>query len=125
MAEAIVNARMGGEWQAFSAGVAPADVINPHTVKALAEAGIVHLGEPKHADVFRGERFDLVITVCDDAAESCPVWIGPELKRHLGFPDPAKARGSEEHVMAIYRQVLKDISRKVPDLLRSTEKELA
>jgi arsenate reductase len=125
MAEAIVNARMGGGWEAVSAGVDPADKINPHTVKALAELGIVHLGEPKNADQFRGQHFDLVVTLCDDAAQNCPVWVGPGIKEHLGFPDPATARGSEEHVMPVYRQVLKDISTKIPALLATKEKELA
>ncbi|QYK50235.1 MAG: arsenate reductase ArsC [Anaerolineales bacterium] len=117
MAEAIVNARLGERWQAYSAGVQPAAAINPYTGKALAEIGIVHLGEPKHPDVFRDETFDLVVTLCDDAAENCPVWLGPGRKEHLGFPDPATSRGSEEQIMPIYRQVLKDIATKVPALL--------
>lgn len=117
MAEAIVNARLSDQWQAFSAGVQPAAVINPYTGKALAEVGIVHLGQPKHPDVFKDQAFDLVVTLCDDAAENCPVWLGPGRKQHLGFPDPATARGSEEQVLPIYRQVLKDITAKVPALL--------
>lgn len=125
MAEAVVNARLGDEWEAVSAGVDPAAQINPHTVKALAEIGILHLGEPKHADQFRGQHFDLVVTLCDDAAQNCPVWIGPGFKEHLGFPDPATARGSEEHIMPIYRQVLKEIAAKIPALLEAKEKELA
>lgn len=124
MAEAIVNAHMGDRWQAFSAGVEPAALINPHTVKALAEVGIVHFGEPKHADSLYGQHFDLVVTVCDEAAESCPIWLGAGAKEHLGFPDPAKARGTEEQIMPIYRQVLKDISAKVPALLEKKEREL-
>lgn len=117
MAEAIVNARLSDQWLAFSAGVQPAAVINPYTGKALAEVGIVHLGQPKHPDVFKDQAFDLVVTLCDDAAENCPVWLGPGRKQHLGFPDPATARGSEEQVLPIYRQVLKDITAKVPALL--------
>jgi arsenate reductase len=125
MAEAIVNARLGDRWEAFSAGVAPAEVINPHTVKALAEVGIVHLGAPKHVDTMRGRYFDLVVTVCGDADENCPVWLGAGAKEHLGFPDPAKARGSEVQIMPVYRQVLKDIEAKIPALLEKKEKELA
>lgn len=117
MAEAIVNARLSDQWLAFSAGVQPAAVINPYTGKALAEVGIVHLGQPKHPDIFKDQAFDLVVTLCDDAAENCPVWLGPGRKQHLGFPDPATARGSEEQVLPIYRQVLKDIIAKVPALL--------
>lgn len=117
MAEAIVNARLSDQWQAFSAGVQPAAEMNPYTGKALAEVGIVHLGQPKHPDVFKDQAFDLVVTLCDDAAENCPVWLGPGRKQHIGFPDPATARGSEEQVLPIYRQVLKDITAKVPALL--------
>lgn len=118
MAEAIVNARLGDRWEAFSAGVSPAAVINPHTTKALAEVGIVHLGEPKSPEVFQGQHFDLVITLCADADENCPTWLGSAGGRqHLGFTDPATARGSEEQIMPIYRQVLKDIAAKVPALL--------
>lgn len=117
MAEAIVNARLGERWQAFSAGVQPAVAVNPYTSKALAEIGIVHLGEPKHPDVFKDQTFDLVVTLCDDAAENCPIWLGPGRKEHLGFPDPATQRGSEEQIMPFYRQVLQDIAAKVPALL--------
>lgn len=120
MAEAIVNARLGDCWQAFSAGVSPAAAINPYTTKALAELGIVHLGEPKAPDVFQGQHFDLVVTLCADADENCPTWLGSAGERqHLGFPDPATARGSGEQIMPIYRQVLKDIAAKVPALLES------
>jgi len=124
MAEALVNARFGGQWQAFSAGVQPAAAVNPYTTKALAEQGIVHLGEPKSPDVFAGEHFDLVVTLCDDAAENCPVWLGSGRKQHLGFPDPATARGSEEQVLPVYRQVLKDMAAKLPGLLEKALGEL-
>ncbi len=121
MAEALVNARLNDNWLAFSAGVQPAAAMNPCTGKVLAEIGIVHLGEPKHPDVFKEETFDLVVTLCDDAAENCPVWLGPGRKQHLGFPDPATARGNEEQVLPIYRQVLKDMAARLPALL---EREL-
>jgi arsenate reductase len=122
MAEAIVNSRMGDQWLAFSAGVEPAGEVNSHALKALAELGIVHIGESKHVDVFKDADFDLVVTVCDDAAENCPLWLGKGVKEHLGFPDPAKARGTQEQIMPVYRQVLKDIARKIPKLLEEKTK---
>lgn len=122
MAEAIVNARMGDRWQAFSAGVEPAGEVNPHALKALAELGIVHIGESKHVSVFKDTYFELVVTVCDDAAENCPLWLGKGIKEHLSFPDPAKARGADDQVMPVYRQVLKDIAAKIPKLLEEKEK---
>lgn len=89
MAEAIVNARMGGEWQAVSAGTKPAGYIHPKALAALAEIGIQHEGRSKLADEFKGQEFDLVVTVCDSAAEECPVWFGKGRKVHHSFPDPA------------------------------------
>lgn len=125
MAEAVVNARMGDRWQAVSAGVEPAGEVNPFALKALAEIGISHQGESKHVTRFINDDFDLVVTVCDDAAENCPVWLGRGMKEHLSFPDPAKVRGSEDEVMPVYRQVLKDISEKIPALLEKKEKSIA
>ena len=61
--------------------------------------------------------FDLVVTVCDDAAENCPVWLGKGRRVHLGFPDPAKATGSEEEVLAAFRTVRDDIVRQMLELL--------
>ncbi len=109
MAEAIVNHFLGGEWQAFSAGTRPAGYIHPLALRALEEIGIHHNGESKSVDRFRGEIFDTVITVCDDAAENCPVWLGKGKRVHIAFPDPGKVAGSEEEKMAVFRQVRDDI----------------
>ncbi len=117
MAEAIVNARLGDTWQAFSAGVRPTGTVHPNAVRALAEIGIQHSGRSKSADEFRGASFDLVVTVCDQAAEECPVWLGVGKRVHLGFPDPAKAVGDDDEVMAVFRRVRDDIARDVPALL--------
>jgi arsenate reductase (thioredoxin) len=117
MAEAIVNAQLGDTWQAVSAGTQPAGYVHPKALAALAEIGIQHQGRSKLADEFRGVDFDLVVTVCDDAAENCPVWLGSGKKTHLGFPDPAKTTGTDEEIMAAFRAVRDDIARKVPELL--------
>ncbi len=117
MAEAIVNARLGDTWQAFSAGTRPAGYVHHRAVQALSEIGIRHMGRSKSADEFRDMSFDIVMTVCDDAAENCPVWLGRGKRVHLGFPDPAKATGTEDEVMAVFRSVRDDIARRVPELL--------
>ena len=117
LAEAIVNARLGDEWEAVSAGTKPAGYVHPKALAALAEIGIQHTGRSKPADEFRGQDFDLVVTVCDTAAEECPVWLGKGRKLHHGFPDPAKAEGSDEQVMAAFRAVRDDIAREIPALL--------
>jgi arsenate reductase (thioredoxin) len=119
MAEAIVNHELGDTWQAFSAGTQPSSYVHPLAVRALAEIGLQHQGESKSTEIFRGVAFDVVITVCDDAAENCPVWLGSGKKVHIGFPDPAKVEGDEEARMGVFRQVRDDIrARIVPYLQR-------
>ncbi len=104
MAEAIVNARYP-LWRAFSAGTRPTGFVHPLAIQVLHEIGIDHHGESKSVDRFRNNDFDLVITVCDDANEECPVWLGKGRRAHLGFRDPAFAEGTEEEKLAVFRQV--------------------
>jgi len=117
MAEAIVNARYPG-WRAFSAGVQPAGFVHPMALQALAEIDIQHRGESKSVEQFRGEDFDLVVTVCDEANEQCPVWLGKGKKAHQSFRDPAKAEGTDEERLAVFRQVRDEIVEKMPALLK-------
>jgi arsenate reductase len=117
MAEAIVNARLGETWDASSAGTRPAGTVNPNALRALREIGIEHRGRSKDVAEMRGIPFDLVVTVCDSAAEECPVWLGQGRRVHLGFPDPAAATGSEAEVLSAFRQVRTDIAAQVPSLL--------
>jgi arsenate reductase (thioredoxin) len=118
MSEAIVNARLGGEWEAVSAGTQPSGYVHPKAIEALQEIGIDHQGRSKSTDEFQDASFDLVVTVCDDAAENCPIWLGQGKRVHVGFPDPASATGSDEEVLDIFRQVRDDISHKVVELLK-------
>jgi len=85
----------------------------------LSEIGIQHAGRSKSADEYRAVPFDLVVTVCDDAAENCPVWLGKGRRVHVGFPDAAKATGSEDEVLAVFRQVRDDIAARIGELLNS------
>lgn len=119
MAEAIVNARLGSTWEAASAGTKPAGYVHPKAVAALAEIGIPHEGRSKLADEFRGTDFDLVVTVCDSAAEECPVWIGKGKRTHHSFPDPAKAEGTEQEIMNVFRAVRDDIEKEIVSLLNA------
>ncbi len=119
MAEAIVNARLAGEWQAVSAGTKPAGYVHLKALAVLAEIGIAHEGRSKLADEFRGEEFDLVITVCDSAAEECPVWLGKGKREHHSFPDPAKAEGTDEEVLNAFRSVRDDIEKEIIFLIKA------
>lgn len=105
MAEALINEKLGDQWQAFSAGTEPSGYVHPMAIKVLDEIGIQHRGETKHIDNLQTREFDSVITVCNDAAENCPVWLGKSVGLHIGFPDPAKAKGTEEEIFAVFRQV--------------------
>jgi len=118
MAEAIVNHDLGETWQAFSAGTQPAGYVHPAAIQALSEIGIEHHGVSKSTEVFRGQDFDVVITVCDDAAENCPVWLGKGKRVHIGFPDPAEAQGSQAEQMPVFRQVRDDIRTKIIGYLK-------
>ena len=113
MAEAIVNARLGDRYQAFSAGTRPAGDVHPKAVQALAEIGIEHQGRSKLADEFRDIPFDLVVTMCDSAAEDCPLWLGKGKRVHHSFPDPAQSNDIDE-----FRAVRDAIERKIIEFLQ-------
>ena len=123
MAEAIVNHFLAGQWQAFSAGTQPGGYVHPLALRALAEMGIQHSGESKGVERFRDQPYDLVITVCDDAAENCPVWLGKGKRVHIAFADPAKASGSEDEKLAVFRRVRDEIRKQVLDYLQTWQPE--
>ena len=118
MAEAIVNARYP-EWKAYSAGTKPAGYVHQLAVEALREIGISHSGASKHIDDLTTKDFDLVVTVCDSAAEECPVWPGKAGKRiHHSFVDPAKAEGTLEEQKQVFRLVRDEMLEAIPELLK-------
>ncbi len=123
MAEALVNTQPDLGWEAFSAGVKPAGFVHPMAAQVLSELGILHQGRSKSVEEFRDYPFDLVITVCDTAAEECPVWLGKGRRRHIGFSDPAKATGSEEERLAVFRQVRDDIASELIPILQNFHRD--
>jgi len=105
MAEGIVNNELKGKIQAFSAGTAPATV-HPMAIRVMAELGIdISANRSKDVDDFKDESFDLVVTLCSGAAESCPVIAGQGVRVHRGFDDPAKEEGDEERRLDAFRRV--------------------
>ncbi|HVF24658.1 MAG TPA: arsenate reductase ArsC [Anaerolineales bacterium] len=117
MAEAIVNACYPA-WRAYSAGTKPAGYVHTKAIQALAEIGITHFGQSKQIDELHTRDFDLVVTVCDSAAEECPVWPGRAGRRvHHSFVDPAKAEGTDEEQMAVFRSVRSEMLEVIPKLL--------
>lgn len=101
------------ELEVYSAGTNPAARVSPNAIRVMAEKGIDISSEyPKDVNRFLGESFDYVITVCDNAKETCPVFMGKVNSRlHIGFDDPAEAKGSEEEVLSVFRRVRDEISR--------------
>ncbi len=105
-AEGLVNHFLGEVWEAYSAGTQPSGYVHPLAIQAMFELGINISGHhSKSTDEFRDSHFDLVMTVCDDAAENCPVWLGEGRVVHIGFPDPAKATGTHAEQLEKFRQV--------------------
>jgi arsenate reductase (thioredoxin) len=118
MAEALFR-ELGGERVAVeSAGSRPEGAVNPRTIRVLDEAGIDHAGaRSKSMTEFVDREFDHVLTVCDDAAEACPVFPGPAIRTHWSIPDPARAAGTDDEVLAVYRATLADLRQRIAAFL--------
>ncbi|MEW6508263.1 MAG: arsenate reductase ArsC [Bacteroidota bacterium] len=97
--------------EVFSAGTKPSSHVHPKAIQVMKEIGIdMGRNYPKHLDQFINQSFDYVITVCDNAKESCPVFVGKVGKQlHIGFEDPAEATGSEEEIFTVFRKVRDEI----------------
>jgi arsenate reductase len=112
MAEGMVNHYLVDDWQAYSAGTEPSGYVHELAVAAMAEIGVdISRQRSKSVEVFRDADFDLVITVCDDASENCPVWLGRGRRMHVGFEDPAKATGTKDERLAVFRCVRDEMRR--------------
>jgi arsenate reductase len=98
-------------WQAYSAGIKPEIKINPFAVKVMAEVGIdISHCTPKSVNEYLDKRFYIVITVCDDAREACPVFTNiSEHQIHHGFEDPANRTGNDREITEVYRRVRDEI----------------
>ena len=119
LSEAITNHLSDGSLQAFSAGSQPAGEVHPLSLKYLAEKGISIEGlQSQSWDDFEGDQPDIVVTVCDNAAnEACPVWFGNTVKVHWGLPDPSKLEGSDAAVRRAFFAVMNTIEQRVQNLL--------
>jgi arsenate reductase len=123
MAEALFR-ELGGERVAVeSAGSQPAGSVNPLTEQVLDEAGIRHgWARSKSMNEFLDREFDHVLTVCDDAAEACPVFPGPARRTHWSLPDPAKATGTLDDRLVVYRATLADLRGRIGAFLATLER---
>jgi arsenate reductase len=118
MAEAWVNHLLGARWEARSAGTRPAPAVHPLAVRVMAEVGVDIGGRaPQHVGPLAREAWDVVVTVCDSARESCPFFPGPVERLHVSFEDPALAEGSEEQRLGVFRRIRDEIRERLLPLL--------
>ena len=109
MAEGLLRHIAGDRFDVASAGVSPTHV-RPEAITAMREIGIdISHHHSKSVDVFSGQEFDYVITVCDNAREQCPVFPGNTKRIHWSFADPATAEGDDEMRLAVFRKVRDEI----------------
>lgn len=101
------------ELEVYSAGTKPADKVNPRAIQVMKEIGVdISNGIPEDVNKYINQSFDYVITVCDNAKETCPVFIGKVGKQlHIGFEDPAEATGTEEEILSVFRKVRDEIKK--------------
>lgn len=109
IAHGYLQNMLGDKAEVYSAGVETHGV-NPRAISIMKEDGIdISSHTSNHIDEYAGIDFDYVITVCDHAKESCPIFPSSAQQLHHNFPDPAKATGSEEEIMQVFREVRKMI----------------
>lgn len=105
MAEGVLRHYGHDKFEVFSAGTAPSQV-NPTSIEVMKEIGIdISRHRSKHVDEFKGQRFDYVITVCDNAKELCPFFPGPTRRLHWSFPDPPHGQAVTPEVVTNFREV--------------------
>jgi len=111
------------EWNVFSAGTLPAASVSRRTIRAMQAIGIdISQNMPKSVGPFLTQSFDCVLTVCDHANETCPVFTGEVKKRiHIGFPDPTKINGEPEEVFQYFIQVRDDMEKRLKILIAAIE----
>jgi arsenate reductase len=124
--EYLLNAKGAGRFQASSAGAKPTGTVNPLALWVLRDRyGIDAAGaRSKSWDEFRDVKFDFVITVCDNARESCPVWPGQPVLAHWGSPDPAALEGTDKEKRWIFVQVASQIARRIELMCALPDAEL-
>lgn len=116
MAEGFIKS-FSEELNVYSAGTNPSGEVHPKAIQVMKEVGIdLSNGYPKNVDTFLDKSFDYVITVCDNAKETCPVFIGAVKEQlHIGFEDPADATGTEEEILSVFRKVRDEIKKDFKD----------
>jgi len=119
MAEGLLGRMAGDRFEVLSAGVEPS-YVRPQAIEVMREIGIDISGHrSKSVDEFDGEKFDYVITVCDNARQRCPVFPGKTERIHWSFDDPAKAEGDEKTILAVFRRVRDEIESRLREFINN------
>ncbi len=119
MAEGLLRHLAGDRFEAFSAGIRPAQV-NPLAIKVMGEAGVdISKQTSKSAVALISQNFDYVITVCDNAKQTCPVFPGRYEKIHWNIEDPAETSGREEEKLDVFRKTREEIRRRVAEFIKN------
>jgi arsenate reductase len=114
MAEGLWRNLGKGTWESFSAGSKPAGYVHPMAIEVMQEVGVdLSENRSKHVDEYKGQSFDLVVTVCHNAKDACPVFPGAKQVLHWPFDDPAHATGSSDEVRNDFRRVRKEIADRI------------
>jgi arsenate reductase len=114
MSEALLRSLAGDSYEAYSAGTDIAPVVNPFALEVLGERGADIEGlHSKSLDIFMDQSFDLVITVCDNARQTCPFFPGAKLMDHWSLEDPAAFQGTREEILLKFREVRDEIERRI------------
>jgi arsenate reductase len=124
MAEGLLRALASGQWEVQSAGIIQS-YVHPLAIQAMAEIGIdISQQISKSMDQFINQRFDYIITLCDEAAQSCPTFLGQGKRLHWPFEDPAGAIGTIEKRIAVFRRIRDGIKAKIEEFLKSESPEV-
>ena len=119
MAEGLLRHLGGTRYEVFSAGTKPAGV-NPLAIEAMREVGIdISTQRSKSVAEFAGQEFAAVITVCDNAAEECPIFPGAPQRAHWSLPDPAAVSGTEQEKLGAFRKVRDELERRIQAFVNS------
>jgi len=119
MAEGFLKS-FDNELEVYSAGTNPSTQVHPKAIQVMKESGIdLSQNYPKTVDKFLNDSFDYVITVCDNAKETCPVFVGRVTNRlHVGFEDPAEATGTEKEILSVFRKVRDEIKKEFDEFYK-------
>jgi arsenate reductase len=118
MAEAILRALGDDKYKALSAGVNPGPRVNPFAIEVLKERGMSTEGlSPKHAREFLALEIDLVVTVCDNARQTCPHFPGAKAYEHWSLEDPAAFQGTQFETLQLFRETRDEIERRIRSII--------